>query len=144
MDNVLIRNTTSTNQVFNRQLDNCGHVYYVDVEMVNGCGTSAISHTEVSENPCYYYMVYPNPAASEISITQSPEITSLSLAATSPKPRNIKSIKIIDNNGITYMNKVYGKETPNASLNISALKIGTYQIIINEGEGQESHSFIKN
>ncbi|BBE17819.1 uncharacterized protein with a C-terminal OMP domain [Aquipluma nitroreducens] len=144
LDGVLIRNTTSTLQVFNRQLDNCGHVYYVDVEMVNGCGTSELRHAEVSEDPCYYYMVYPNPAVSEISITQSPEITSLSLAATSPKPRNIKSIKIIDNNGITYMNKVYGKEIPNASLNISALKIGTYQIIINEGKGQESHSFIKN
>lgn len=144
LDGVLIRNTTSTLQVFNRQLDNCGHVYYVDVEMVNGCGTSELRHAEVSEDPCYYYMIYPNPAVSEISITQSPEITSLSLAATSPKPRNIKSIKIIDNNGITYMNKVYGKEIPNASLNISALKIGTYQIIINEGKGQESHSFIKN
>ena len=143
LDGVLIYNTTSTAVIFQRQLNNCGHVYYVDVAMVNGCGTSLISHAEVSEPPCYNsYIVYPNPVSTEINITQNTNL-SVSTGIENYEPKVIKSIKIIDNNGFTFISKKFDKAAKEASINISGLKVGSYQIIINEGEGQESHSFIK-
>lgn len=144
LNGVLKYNTPDDVVIFQRQVGNCGYRYDVDVEMVNTCGVSLISHTEVYEPDCYKsYTIYPNPASSEISITQNSDMKQLSLTIENSAPKIIKSVKIIDNTGLIYINKKYGKETQEVSLNLSSLKIGTYQIIINEGEEQESHMFIK-
>jgi hypothetical protein len=144
LNGVLKSNTTDDVMIFQRQVGNCGYRYDVDVAMVNSYGTSPISHTEVYEPECYKsYTVYPNPASSEISITQNTENNLMSIESATSEPKMIKTIKIIDNSGFVYVNKKYGKATQEVSINISNLKTGTYQIIINEGEGQESQSFIK-
>lgn len=144
LNGVLKYNTTSTSVIYPRQVGNCGYRYDVDVAMVNGCGTSQISHTEVYEPECYKsYTIYPNPASSQINITQNLDLRQLYLTTENSKYKVIKSLKIIDNTGFIYVNEIYGEGIEELSVNVAQLKVGTYQLIINEGEKQESHMFIK-
>lgn len=145
LNGVLKSNTADDVMVFQRQIGSCGYRYDVDVAMVNGCGTSPISHTEVYEPDCYKsYTVYPNPASTEISIIQNTAISQMSVTSVATEPKMIKTVKIIDNSGFVSVNKKYGKDTPEVSINVSGLKTGTYLIIVNEGADQESYSLIKN
>ena len=158
VDGVLIYDSPVNGGIFQRDLTNCGHVYYIDVAQVNKCGTSSISHAEATEE-CgliHPFTVYPNPATSTISITQNTTTAvtqQLSIATTEKSAQKanqktdqkvIKSIKVVDYTGAVYISKKYGKETKTVKLDITDLKPGTYQIIVNAGtKDQDNYAFIK-
>ncbi len=146
LDGVLKYNSPENVVIFQRDLSNCGHVYYIDVSQVNTCGTSPISHAEVTEECFKSFTVYPNPTTSTINITQNKTLSQqLSIASLgSSGQKNINSIKIIDYTGAVYIHRKYAIETKNVRINVANLRHGTYQIIINEGEGQETYTFVKN
>ncbi len=145
LDGVLKFNALEDVVIFQRQIGNCGHVYYVDVSLVNACGVSPIRHAEVSEPPCYKsFIIYPNPANSEISISQNEDLSLLGSESIQSEITMIGSIKIIDNFGNTYYYEKYDSEIREAVVNISALQAGSYLIIINSETNKESYPFIKN
>ncbi|MBN2638035.1 MAG: hypothetical protein JXR65_02980 [Bacteroidales bacterium] len=158
VDGVLIYDSPVNGGIFQRDLTNCGHVYYIDVAQVNKCGTSPISHTEATEEcgGIHPFTVYPNPATSTISITQNTTTAvtqQLSIATTEKSAqktiknvdkKTIKSIKVIDYTGAVYISKKYGKEKNAVTIDITDLKPGTYQIIVNAGtKDQDNYAFIK-
>ena len=129
--------------IFQRQVTNCGFRYDVDVAMLNACGVSPISHTEVYEPPCLKsFIIYPNPANSEITIAQNEELATAS--ADQNEVKMIKSFKIVDDFGMTYLDKKLDKLTKSTTVNISNLKTGLYQVIVNAGTEAESYTLIKN
>ncbi|MCK9421961.1 MAG: S8 family peptidase [Bacteroidales bacterium] len=118
----------------------------IKCNITNSCGTSAFSNsiTKTGEYKWgHNYSIYPNPANSEITISQI-EIKDANLNEKQETPKLIKSIKIIDNLGVTYIVKNFENETYNTTINISNLPHGIYLIKINEGEETESYTLLKN
>ncbi len=121
------------------------------VYLINSCGMSQGNHIILQEDCFESFIIYPNPASSEInidqnneSVTSSGEQSTLSSGNELNESKKINTIKIIDNFGIVCIAKNFGSETTHATINISNLKNGTYVLIINEGTREESHVFIKN
>jgi hypothetical protein len=144
LDGVLKYNSLMDVVIFQRQIGNCGHRYDVDVYMVNSCGVSAFSHAETYEPPCLKsFSVYPNPANSEITIAQNESlVTSMSSERTTENL--IKSVKIVDNFGMTYIDNKFDNGVATIHIDISILKPGSYIIIINSELNMESYPLIKN
>jgi len=139
LDGVLKFDSPEYDVFFARQIWNCEHIYDVDVKAVNACGESAISHTEVIEDPCdFTFKVYPNPASNEITVSQNDLITESTTLKKAVKPSTtIKSIKIIDQNGNVYFEKQYKITENEVKINISFLKKGSYFVVINYMEADE-------
>jgi hypothetical protein len=117
----------------------------------NTCGTSPYSNSIIKRGDpvptgatqVSNYSIYPNPASSEITISQA--VSTLSISSTeTKKPKAIKSIKIMDNFGTTRIVKNFGNETLNAKINLSTLPTGSYLIRVNEGIEAESYTIFKN
>lgn len=139
LDGVLKFDSPEYDVFFARQIWNCEHIYDVDVKAVNTCGESAISHTEVMEDPCdFTFKVYPNPASNEITVSQNDLITeSTTFKKAEESTTTIKSIKIIDQNGNIYFEKQYKTTENEVKINISFLKKGSYFVVINYMEADE-------
>jgi len=136
----VLNSSTSTIARFTRQTDNCEHVYYVDViAVVNTTCESSLRHAEVSEPPCNYYSIFPNPASFEISITQNTLTTTSAQSIKKP----IKEVRIIDKFGRQALTQSFGDEVYEIKLNISNLQTGSYTIQINQGTDMEAYSVIK-
>jgi hypothetical protein len=134
-----LNSSTGTIARFTRQTENCEHVYYVDVIAVNECGESGLRHAEVSEPPCNYYSIFPNPASTEITITQNTSKT----ASTQSSKKPIKEVRIIDKFGRQALTQSFGDEVYETKLNISNLQTGSYTIQINQGTEMETYTVIK-
>jgi hypothetical protein len=145
LDGILKFTTPEDIVIFNRKLNNCGYGYSVDVAAVNSCGTSLKSHTVVYELPCdgESYTVYPNPATSEITISQSADNTAKTVTY-EDKSSTISSIRIVDYYGSTCIIEEFNENTTDANIDISNLKTGLYTLIVNEETNPESYSFVKN
>jgi hypothetical protein len=146
LDGVLKFDSPEYDVIFARQIWNCEHIYDVDVVAVNSCGVSALRHTEVIEDPCdYSFKIYPNPASTEITISQSDINTKSSAIENVKEAKPIETVKIIDNFGNVFFEKRYTGETKEVKINISNLKKGTYLVILNnEGPDHEIYSIFKN
>ncbi|NOU17084.1 MAG: T9SS type A sorting domain-containing protein [Bacteroidales bacterium] len=140
LDGVLKSSTSSTSVIFQRQLNNCGHVYYVDVAEVNACGVSEISHAEVSEDPCYYgFSISPNPASENVTLTigkaENTATTQSTQDAATFRSKfistNSYTVRIFDNFGTIKATLKKSGET--VTLPISNLDNGCYIIEINDG-----------
>jgi hypothetical protein len=136
----VLNNSHSTVARFFRQIDNCEHVYYVDVVAVTSCpAASSICHAEVSEPPCYYYSIYPNPASTEVSITQNQSKTAIVQRVKKP----IKVVQITDKFGRQLLKQKFGDEVYETKLTISKLQTGSYTMQINQGADMETYTLIK-
>lgn len=151
LDGVLKSGWNGISAIFPRvRINNCGITYAVDVSMVNQCGVSATSHTQVYEQPCYNsFVLYPNPASSSITISPNQSLslessTVQTIDSVQKKNTMIKSVKIIDNFGTVYMRRKFANNTKKANINVSGLKKGNYILIINEETKPESYNFIIN
>lgn len=141
LDGVLKYNDLRTDAIFQRQLQNCGHIYNVDVYTVNACGTSAVRHAEVSEDPCYKgFTISPNPASDNITITiDTPENTllqsSVETDALMDSSRFISTssytISIIDSFGA--VKSILRKTGTSNLVPINILSNGIYIVEINDG-----------
>lgn len=142
LDGVLKYTTTNTSVIFRRQLDNCGHVYYVDVAEVNACGVSGISHGEVAEDPCYYgFTIFPNPASDNITLTigsadngSSMGNSSTGRTALASKYISTKAytIRVLDSFGALKVTLNRSGET--VTLPVGNLNNGVYVVEINDGK----------
>jgi hypothetical protein len=142
LDGQLKFTTPNTSVIFQRQLNNCGHVYYVDVAEVNACGVSGISHGEVSEDPCYYgFTISPNPASDNITLTigsadnaylmgnSSTGTTALTSKYISTKAY---TIRVLDSFGA--LKATLNKSGETVTLPVGNLNNGVYVIEINDGK----------
>jgi len=105
------------------------------VRAVNECGASDISFAKVSDPPCANYAIFPNPASSEIYISQK--------QGNKKENKAIRLVRILDKFGRQVMKAGFGNEVYNTTLNISNLLTGSYIVQINQGVEQETYTIIK-
>ncbi len=142
LDGVLKYTTPNTSVIFQRQLNNCGHVYYVDVVEENACGVSGISHGEVAEDPCYYgFTISPNPASDNITLTigstdngSSRGNGSTGTTALASKYISTKAytIRILDSFGA--LKAMVNKSGESVTLPVGNLNNGVYVVEITDGK----------
>ncbi|NOU16757.1 MAG: T9SS type A sorting domain-containing protein [Bacteroidales bacterium] len=142
LDGVLKYTTPSTSVIFQRQLNNCGHVYYVDVVEENACGVSSISHTETVEDPCYYgFTISPNPASDNITLTigSADNASSMISSPTGTKTLTSKyistkayTIRVLDSFGALKVTLNRSGET--VTLPVENLDNGIYVVEITDGK----------
>jgi len=116
----------------------------IECKTSNTCGTSTFSNSITITGEYKWghnYSIYPNPANSEITISQ---IEIKELYSNEVKPIFIKSIEIVDKFGVTLFVKRIESGTKEASINISNLPNGIYLIKINEGIETENYTILKN
>ena len=142
LDGVLKYTDSRTDAIFQRQMDNCDHVYYIVVAAINACGSSDISHAEVSEDPCYYgFSIFPNPASDNITIAIG---SAKNMASSSPVNAtdttrltskfiltSAYTVRIIDNFGV--LKAILKKSGEMVTIPISNLRDGIYIVEINDG-----------
>lgn len=134
----ILNSSTSTIARFFRQIDNCEHVYYVDVMAVNACGVSALRHGEVSEPPCLYLNFTPNPGSNEVLLTLSSQVSLISSVESSGTANTASSIatdsqtvytvRIFDNYGILY--STFTKTSDSFTIPVNNLKEGNYIVTV--------------
>jgi hypothetical protein len=142
LDGQLKYTTSSTSVIFQRQLNNCGHVYYVDVAEVNACGVSSISHTETVEDPCYYgFTISPNPASDNITLTigsadnaylMGNSSTGTSALASKYISTKAYTIRVLDSFGA--LKATLNKSGESVTLPVGNLNNGVYVVEINDGK----------
>jgi hypothetical protein len=117
----------------------------VSVRVGNACGWSPYlwrSGYVVEGDGQNDFVIYPNPATAEVMISVSDD-----RAASGAKDNNddvfIKAVRILDSNGTLRRIESYGGGARSVTIDISDLQKGIYLIKINEGEGEETHRFIK-
>ena len=144
VNNILKQSEVYPNNIFEWYFP-AGVTKTIKCNISNSCGISEYSNS-ISVTGEYKwglsYIIYPNPANSEITISQIQ--TKKDNFNDEQKPVQIKSIKIIDNYGFTRYVKEFGIKTNSTTINISNLPIGIYFIKINEGIETESYTFLKN
>ena len=89
------------------------------------------------------FVIYPNPASTELTISQNNDKTVQILGFNASQPKMIKSIKIVDSFGKIQTIRNFANDSYVITLNISNLKNGIYFLIINEESSPESYSFVK-
>jgi hypothetical protein len=142
LDGVLKYTTPNTSVIFQRQLNNCGHVYYVDVVEENACGVSNISHTETVEDPCYYgFTISPNPASDNITLTIGSSDNDSSMGNSSTGRMALASkyistkaytIRILDSFGA--LKTTLNRSGETVTLPVGNLNNGIYVVEITDGE----------
>ncbi|NOU17717.1 MAG: T9SS type A sorting domain-containing protein [Bacteroidales bacterium] len=142
LDGQLKYTTSSTSVIFQRQLNNCGHVYYVDVAEVNACGVSGISHGEVAEDPCYYgFTISPNPASDNITLTIGSADNASSMGNGSTGTTALASkyistkaytIRVLDSFGA--LKATLNKSGETVTLPVGNLNNGVYVVEITDGK----------
>ncbi|SDC01507.1 T9SS type A sorting domain-containing protein [Williamwhitmania taraxaci] len=143
VDGVLEQDELRIRCVFDRQLHNCGHVYYVDVAAVNACGVSEISHAEVSETPCENdFRIFPNPASDNVTLTigggeNTASFLSTSTAASAPFGTRSTlagsyTIRILDNYGMLKVTLKSSGEP--VVIPVGSYNNGIYIVEINDGK----------
>ncbi len=108
----------------------CDIEYDISVEAINGCGTSSQSHANAYV-PCdNYYMVSPNPATSDVTVSTNESKTQ------STSSKTFDEVRIYDFQGIL---KKYQKfnNVKTAMINIAGLTNGTYFVEISNGSYKE-------
>jgi len=127
----------STIARFARDIMNCEHVYYVDVASVNRCGVSEVSNGMVSEPPCYYLSITPNPGTDIVLITISSPASLISnsgISASSPTVSSTSDIistntvRIFDNFGV--LKSTFTKTGDSFTVPVNNLKEGTYFVMV--------------
>lgn len=104
----------------------CDIEYDISVEAINSCGTSSQSHANAYV-PCdNYFMVSPNPATSDITVSTNEN----KLQNTSSK--TFGEVKIYDFQGTLKKYQKFNK-VKSAKISISGLSSGTYLIEIVDG-----------
>jgi len=86
------------------------------------------------------YSVYPNPATTEVTVTQTSQNT-LTSRGTSSKV--IKAIRIFDKSGNTFYYQKFSDEVSESKVNVSAFPAGIYYLKINEGAEEENYTIVK-
>ena len=86
------------------------------------------------------FMVYPNPATTEVSVSVSD--VDLLTATENSKNILIKSIKVIDSYGNSRKIKRDEKGSKSLTLNVSDLQKGIYFILVSDGVTEESHKLM--
>ncbi|SDD25209.1 fibronectin type III domain-containing protein [Williamwhitmania taraxaci] len=143
VDGVLEQDELRIRCIFDRQLHNCGHVYYVDVAAVNACGVSEISHAEVSETPCENdFRIFPNPASDNVTLTIGGSENTASFLSTSTAasaPFGVRStlagsytIRILDNYGMLKVTLKSSGEP--VVIPVGSYNNGVYIVEINDGK----------
>lgn len=112
--------------------------YQVRVRASNTCGTSSWRSKMVSITDCYKFLLYPNPASGEVTISLT--------VAESVKKEEVPSkilVRITDNSGITYYSGTKGGDS--FTIPVSNLKDGNYIVsIIYDGKIENLPLIIKN
>jgi len=112
--------------------------YQVRVRATNTCGASNWVSKMVSITDCYRFLLYPNPASGEVTI-------SLTVAESVKKeevPSNVL-VRVTDNSGITYYSGTKGGDS--FTIPVSNLKDGNYIVsIIYDGKIENLPLIIKN
>ena len=86
------------------------------------------------------FVIYPNPASSEVTVSVSDAASLLSKSAT--EDVEIKTVDIVDFYGNRLKVANYGKGQKSASVNISGFQKGTYLVIVNNGTTKEKHTLV--
>jgi hypothetical protein len=114
----------------------CDIDYDISVEAVNICGTSLRTHANAYV-PCdSYFVLSPNPATSDVTVTS---VENHSLNSSSSKV--ISEIRIYDNLGNLKKRQAFNK-VKTATINVSGLPTGTYFIEISNGTLKERKQLI--
>lgn len=136
-DGVLTYANGTTIAKFVRDISNCGHVYYVDVASVNTCGVSEVSHGEVSEPPCEYLVITPNPGTDNVQVTISSPASRTSTSVSSANMSSVSStsdviptytVRIFDSFGLLY--GTFTKTDDSFTVPVNNLKEGTYIVTV--------------
>jgi len=86
------------------------------------------------------YSVYPNPATSEVTVSQTSQN---SIASRSTSSKAIKTIRIFDKLGNTFYYKKFNDEVYESKVNVSTFPTGIYYLKINEGAEEENYTIAK-
>lgn len=113
----------------------CDVGYGIEVEVINGCGTSSKTYKGVYVPPCDgFYMLSPNPSSNEVTVT-----TDQTRSATEQK--TFSEIRIYDLSGNLKKLRKYDK-VKSANIIVSDLGSGNYTVQIVEGNYIESKTLI--
>ena len=135
-DGVLKYANGSTIARFARDIMDCEHVYYVDVAAVNTCGVSEVSNGMVSEPPCYYLIITPNPGTDNVLVTISSPASLISNSGISANVSSVSStdvvstytVRIFDSFGTLY--GTFTKTGDSFTVPVNNLKEGTYIVTV--------------
>lgn len=114
----------------------CDVGYGITVTSTNVCGVSAATYKGVYVPPCNnYYMVSPNPAASDVSVSTDESKTQ------SASSETFDEVRIYDFQGTLKKYQKFNK-VKTAMINISGLNNGNYFIEISDGTYKERHQLL--
>jgi lysyl endopeptidase len=124
-----------------------GSEYFnVTVRTGNDCGWSSYfgrSGYVVPGSGGEWFVVYPNPSESIISISVSNDLKMLKSELNPIDKISIRNLEIYDNNGVKVKSDQFGAGVKSATLDIASLRPGVYSIKIFCGEKEETHTLIK-
>ena len=116
--------------------DLCNIGYGIEVEALNGCGTSPKRYQGVYV-PCdeSYFILSPNPASSDVTVSSNQTKTQ------SAQNQAIDEIRIFDFQGNLKKHQKFDK-VKTARINIATLNNGTYFVEVTNGNYKERHQLL--
>ncbi|MFN8133799.1 MAG: T9SS type A sorting domain-containing protein [Bacteroidales bacterium] len=118
----------------------------VSVKVGNTCGWGPYLMRSGYVNPpqgSSIFIVYPNPAATEVTVSVADNATAEVSAASATENVEINALEIIDMYGNHLKTEKYGKGQLSARVNVSGFIKGTYWLVVNKGgTSEEKHTLI--
>lgn len=134
VNNVYIKSTTyyNTSLPYN---GSCNSNVTVSVEVVNSCGTSSKTNTNIGMPPCGdFYLIAPNPARDILTVTADEKpIVNTKSGMSSLSDSRISQVKIFNSNGVVLKSIPFEKAVRQAKVNVSDLESGLYFIEVSNG-----------
>ena len=115
----------------------------LSVKVHNGCGWSPELYRTGyvrSGTGATQFVLYPNPANSEVTVSVSDDASLISKSGTEEVV--IKTLDIVDFYGNRLKVKKYGMGQKSASVDVSGFHKGFYFIIVNSGLAEEKHTLV--
>ena len=118
----------------------------VSVKVGNTCGWGPYLMRSGYVNPppgSSVFIVYPNPATTEVTVSVADNATAEVSAASATENVEINALEIIDMYGNHLKTEKYGKGQLSARVNVSGFIKGTYWLVVNKGgTSEEKHTLI--
>lgn len=134
VNNVYIK-STSNNTTSLPYYGDCNTNVTVSAEVVNSCGTSGKTSTNIGTAPCgSFYSIAPNPAGDIVTITaDAPSALAVKTGVSYLSESRITQVKIYNSNGVLLKTIPYTKAATQVKINVGDLETGLYFVEVSNG-----------
>lgn len=143
VNNVYTKSTTNPNTSLSYNGD-CYTSVTVGVEVVNACGTSGKTNTNIGTAPCgNFYSIVPNPAQDIITITTGDQTNMTAKSGPSSSSANsIAQIKIYNSNGVVVKLVQYNERKKQVQIDVADIAGGLYFIEVSNGNNRQTKKLL--